>query len=151
MESNLLALVLSQLWQVTLLVLAVAILVRLLARNRPHLAYALWLVVLVKCVTPPVWSSPSGVFCWLLPARQAAIVESTVMPEPVWLATPREDLIIPRKELKSGEALVLEISEPAEASATSRRTFVLVTSEIVVIQQEAKQPIAIAGRKNDRS
>lgn len=30
---------------------------------------ALWLVVLAKCVTPPLWSSPSGVFCWLQPPR----------------------------------------------------------------------------------
>src|SRR4029450_4673300 len=36
-----------------------------LLRRRPHLAYALWLVVLFKCVTPPFWSSPSGIFCWV--------------------------------------------------------------------------------------
>jgi len=101
MESNLLALAWAQLWQVTLLVAAVAIFVRLVASNRPHLAYALWLVVLVKCVTPPVWSSPSGVFCWLLPAKHAAIAEPTVMPEPVRLATPREDLIIPLYPVES--------------------------------------------------
>ncbi|MHC4399394.1 MAG: M56 family metallopeptidase [Planctomycetota bacterium] len=55
----------AQLWQVTLLIAAVALVTRLFARNRPHLAYVLWLLVLVKCVTPPVWSSPSGVFSWL--------------------------------------------------------------------------------------
>jgi beta-lactamase regulating signal transducer with metallopeptidase domain len=55
----------AQLWQVTLLIAAVALLTRLFARNRPHLAHALWLVVLLKCVTPPLWSSPSGVFCWI--------------------------------------------------------------------------------------
>jgi beta-lactamase regulating signal transducer with metallopeptidase domain len=55
----------AQLWQVTLLIAAVALLARLFARNRPHLAHALWLVVLVKCVTPPLWCSPSGIFCWM--------------------------------------------------------------------------------------
>jgi len=61
-----------QLWQVTLLIGVVALVARLAARNRPHLAHALWLVVLAKCVTPPVWSSPSGVFCWMQAGAPAA-------------------------------------------------------------------------------
>jgi beta-lactamase regulating signal transducer with metallopeptidase domain len=55
-------LVWSQLWQVTALALAVWIAVRVLARQRPHLGYLLWMLVIVKCLTPPVWSSPLGVF-----------------------------------------------------------------------------------------
>jgi len=55
----------AQTWQLTLLIVLVATAVRATSRHRPHLAHALWLVVLVKCVTPPLWSSPSGVFCWL--------------------------------------------------------------------------------------
>jgi len=57
--------VFSQMWQVTALILFVLVTARFVARNRPHLAYVLWLVVLVKCVTPPLWTSPSGVFSWL--------------------------------------------------------------------------------------
>ena len=49
--------------------MAVAGINRWLSRKRPHLAHALWLVVLVKCVTPPIWSSPSGMFCWLQAPR----------------------------------------------------------------------------------
>ena len=48
-------------WQVTLLILAVAVLSRWAGRNHPHFAHALWVVVLIKAVTPPIWSSPSGV------------------------------------------------------------------------------------------
>jgi len=62
----------TQTWQVTVLIVAVALLVRLAAANRPQLAFVLWLVVLVKCVTPPLWSSPSGAFCWLQPPRVCA-------------------------------------------------------------------------------
>ncbi|MEW4528712.1 M56 family metallopeptidase [Maioricimonas sp. JC845] len=51
--------------QVTVLVVIVAGLLRLTARSRPHLAYVLWLVVLLKCLVPPVWSSPSSVWNWL--------------------------------------------------------------------------------------
>ena len=62
-----------QLWQVTVLIVIVALAVRIFARNRPHLAHVLWLVVLVKCLTPPVWSSPTGLFCWLQTMSGAAI------------------------------------------------------------------------------
>jgi hypothetical protein len=48
----------TQTWQA--LVLVVAIIARLAAANRPQLAYVLWLVVLLKCVTPPLWSSSRG-------------------------------------------------------------------------------------------
>jgi beta-lactamase regulating signal transducer with metallopeptidase domain/outer membrane translocation and assembly module TamA len=67
----------AQACQLTALVVAVAVASRLMARNRPHLAHALWLVVLLKCVTPPVWSSPTGIFCWLrsTPAESAPVVE----------------------------------------------------------------------------
>ncbi len=43
----------AQLWQVTVLAIAVGVIVRLAARRRPHLAYLLWMLVVVKCVTPP--------------------------------------------------------------------------------------------------
>lgn len=60
-----LALAWAQTWQLTLLIVAVAILVRIAAANRPHLAFILWMIIFVKCLTPPLWSSPSGAFCWL--------------------------------------------------------------------------------------
>ncbi|MBN2024643.1 MAG: hypothetical protein JW809_17835 [Pirellulales bacterium] len=96
----------AQVAQVTILVAAVAILVRLAARNRPHLAHALWLVVLVKCVTPPVWSSPSGVFCWLSP-RSGEI--ST--PTGVGLSSEQDGTVEPRAV--PGKAVVeIEVGLP---------------------------------------
>ena len=65
----------TQAWQVTVLIVVVALSTRLLARNRPHLAHALWLVVLLKCVTPPVWSSASGAFCWVQSASSDKSME----------------------------------------------------------------------------
>jgi beta-lactamase regulating signal transducer with metallopeptidase domain/lipopolysaccharide export system protein LptA len=55
----------SQCWQVALLALVVWLIVRTIARNRPHLAHVLWVLVLLKCVTPPVFSSPASPFSWL--------------------------------------------------------------------------------------
>ena len=54
----------TQLWQVTALIVAVGLLTRFACRRRPHLAYVLWMLVVVKCLTPPLWSSPVGVFSW---------------------------------------------------------------------------------------
>jgi beta-lactamase regulating signal transducer with metallopeptidase domain len=56
----------AQLWQVTAVALAVGALVRCCCRDRPRLAYALWMLVVVKSVVPPVWSSPMGLFSWAL-------------------------------------------------------------------------------------
>jgi beta-lactamase regulating signal transducer with metallopeptidase domain len=65
----------SQVWQVTLLIMIVSLIVRLCARRHAHLAHALWLVVLLKCLTPPIFSSPAGIFCWLpLPHLDESLV-----------------------------------------------------------------------------
>jgi beta-lactamase regulating signal transducer with metallopeptidase domain len=55
----------TQLWQVTVIAVIITILARVVSRSRPHLAYVLWLLLVVKCLTPPVWYSPAGVFGWL--------------------------------------------------------------------------------------
>lgn len=67
-------LVWQQLWQCTLLVLVVWLVCRLVRIRRAHLTYLLWLVVLLKFVTPPLWSSSSGLFCWL----QSGMTEEAV-------------------------------------------------------------------------
>lgn len=54
----------TQLWQVSILALIVGILVWLGCRRRPHLAHLLWMLVIVKSLTPPLLSSPTSVFGW---------------------------------------------------------------------------------------
>lgn len=89
----------TQLWQLTLLITLAAVVSRWQGRGRPHLSHALWLVVLAKCVTPPVWSSPQGIFSWLQSAApteaevaeidEEPLVETVAMPAPPmdWNAT----------------------------------------------------------------
>jgi beta-lactamase regulating signal transducer with metallopeptidase domain len=60
-------LVLAQLGQVTVVIVGAGLIARLGCGRRPHLAYVLWLVVLAKCLTPPLWSSPTGLFSWATP------------------------------------------------------------------------------------
>jgi len=51
----------SQAIQIAVVIALVAAISTLLKRW-PHVVYALWLVALAKCLTPPVWSSPTGLF-----------------------------------------------------------------------------------------
>ncbi|MHC4400797.1 MAG: M56 family metallopeptidase [Planctomycetota bacterium] len=67
----------SQLWQVTVLALVVGIVARFVSRRRPHLAYLLWMLVVIKCITPPLWSSPTGLFSW---AQARGAVASASVP-----------------------------------------------------------------------
>ena len=62
----------AQLWQVTVVALGIGALVRLCCRDRPRLAYALWMLVVVKSIVPPFWSSPTGLFSWALAGRATA-------------------------------------------------------------------------------
>ena len=55
--------------QLTAVVVLIGVLARLTSRRRPHLAYVLWLVVIAKCVVPPLLSSPTGIFSWV-PTRE---------------------------------------------------------------------------------
>ena len=55
----------AQLWQVSAMALVTALIVRTCCGRRPHLAYLLCGLVLVKSLTPPLWSSPIGLFSWL--------------------------------------------------------------------------------------
>jgi beta-lactamase regulating signal transducer with metallopeptidase domain len=70
-----------QFWQVTLLAAAVYIVVKLFTRHRPHLAYVLWMLVIAKCLTPPIWGSPVGVFSLVQSQRPPNGLASTAMSE----------------------------------------------------------------------
>lgn len=75
--SDLLQMLWTQAWQVAVLAIMVAFCTRTIAKNRPHLAHAMWLLVLVKCVTPPMWGHSLGVFSRL----QALMVSEEKTPE----------------------------------------------------------------------
>jgi beta-lactamase regulating signal transducer with metallopeptidase domain len=65
MTDQLLHLIAQQSWQIAVLAMVVAVMHRTFARNRPHLAHVLWMLVLIKSVTPPIWSHSFGIFSHL--------------------------------------------------------------------------------------
>jgi beta-lactamase regulating signal transducer with metallopeptidase domain len=70
----------AQLWQVTIVAVGIGTIVSLCGRDRPRLAYALWMLVVIKAIVPPYWASPTGVFSWALADRATA--------EPVYAERP---------------------------------------------------------------
>jgi beta-lactamase regulating signal transducer with metallopeptidase domain len=60
----------TQFWQVTLVAMIAGGVARFVCRNSPRLAYALWMLIVVKALTPPLWSSPTGVFSWALAVQE---------------------------------------------------------------------------------
>ncbi len=57
----------SQFWQLTSLIACVGLMGATVLRNRPHLVHVLWVIVFVKSLTVPLWSSPIGIFSRLQP------------------------------------------------------------------------------------
>jgi len=48
MSNQLLKLIFTQAWQIAVLAIVVAVVTRTVAKNRPHLAHAMWILVLIK-------------------------------------------------------------------------------------------------------
>lgn len=128
MSDRWLVLLLTQAWQLTLVILVVAMLSRRIARKRPHLAVALWLIVLAKAITPPVWSSPVGVFSWTIPITATSQVEverarstslptavSAPLPSPEPLPAPSTELISLPEEPEIA-VLPFELASPTEST-----------------------------------
>lgn len=64
-SSWLLSLMLSHVWQVSVLLLLVALLDRLFSQRWPQLVALLWISVFIKGLVPPIWASSSGFFSWV--------------------------------------------------------------------------------------
>src|SRR5262245_1974592 len=107
-------------WQVTLLIALVGLVLRLVGQNRPHLACALWLVVLLKCITPPILSSPSGIFCWLQPEELRVASSDVSAPHRQLAAADGDDVVVhmarPLPNPLPGAAKLSDAPRPASHS-----------------------------------
>ena len=62
-------------WQLTALIVIATILGMTLLRHRPHLMNVLWIIVFVKALTIPLWSSPTSLFSWIEPHQPQPLIE----------------------------------------------------------------------------
>jgi len=69
---------LTQSWQIAVLVVIVAIVNLLLSNRSAHIRYLLWLIVLAKCLVPPLLTVPVAV---LPRAKHVQMIEIASMPE----------------------------------------------------------------------
>lgn len=100
----------AQCWQLAVVIGIVGCVARWSVARWPHAAHVLWLLVLVKCLTLPVWSSPSGVFsrwAWLR--------------TPVWVTTSVGDLGSEREPAPQGS--VASVASDSDDAASSESQF----------------------------
>ena len=118
MSDHILGLLMTQAWQITALALVVAVVVKLAAKNRPHLAHALWVLVLIKCVTPPLWGHSLGLFsqlqAQLMPDESAFLPDATNLPPSVPVAIAETLVTAPEIDMPDTEHGQLETYESDE-------------------------------------
>ncbi|MEZ6071174.1 MAG: M56 family metallopeptidase [Pirellulales bacterium] len=102
-------------WQVTVVAALALLVVRMFCRQRPYVAYALLMLVLVKCLVPPLWSSRTSVFSWLQTARVATTPVSVTPLDPTSYEASYVDFAQPLGE-------PLPPSDPPPLSPTPQKT-----------------------------
>ncbi len=78
MTTPLLELLFAQLWQVTIVTVVAGWLGRTVLARHPVWSYSLWMVVMVKCLTPPLLASHCGVFSWFFQRLMATSSQAAV-------------------------------------------------------------------------
>ena len=140
----------NQLWQVTLVALFVAVVVKLTCRTRPHLAHTLWLLVLIKCVTPPLWSSEISVFShiasriasWTASDAETPVPNSTVTVTPGILPGERITAETTASETSlEAPPVTNEIPVAAGAERVAQAIAVPPTSEATPKMEAASEPV----------
>ncbi len=133
-KDQILLLIWTQTWQIALLWLFVAIMLRSFVRNRPHLGHVLCALVLMKCLIPPVWSSPIGPFSWLASATQHLSIPifyqsaNTSLPSQEERDSPTSNLTPPKPntdwDIKISNVLVTDGTSKARGSTNSDPNFI---------------------------
>jgi beta-lactamase regulating signal transducer with metallopeptidase domain len=117
----------TQIWQVAAVTIAVALIVRIACRRRPHLAYLLWMIVIAKSLTPPFWSSPAGVFSWAAIARSPPNVFEVPAENPVPISPPSAARALPVA------AAAPSLASNFEANASDSLGWLTVTNALAVV------------------
>lgn len=69
----------SQFWQVSALIVLATLLGATILKRRPHLMHVIWVLVFIKCLTVPIWSSPVGLFSRLQQTSESASEETLII------------------------------------------------------------------------
>ena len=130
-SSDLLWLAGVQCAQVGVLFVGVWCVCRWLLADRPYLAHGLWVLLLIKCVTPPVWSSEVGVFSWVLHQPMDGVPAGAAI-EPMGVIVNDPRLI---REMKGQSSAM-----PEAASATGAISDGVMNSRLDVGFRDVQEP-----------
>ncbi len=131
----------AQVWQVTAVAAVVFVAVKAFANNRPHLAHVLWALVLIKCITPPLFSSHISPFSWLAAEVNSVHVESSTLGDftsEIQLDTESDNHISVnapgfRLSRKRGDALANSISGAVPVPAFKKASIVNWKGVLIVV------------------
>ena len=134
-STSLLSVALTQLWQLTLLIAIAAILARAFCRNRPHLAMVLWLLVLAKCITPPIVAAPFGLFCRTVEPETIVTPPNTAPGPSAFFMKPESEPALLEPEISYSYAVEPTTIEPEPLRPTIREWLAIgwVTGTVLVI------------------
>lgn len=132
-DTLLFRLLVAQAWQIAVLTAIVAVAAKFLVSRRPQLAHWLWLIVVLKCVTPPLWGHQLGLFSHLQSVMPGgADTDATVgLDDAKWPAVDAEDM-------STDIALSVGHSFPAHT------TTVLLGTPETLDQDESGKPALVA-------
>jgi ankyrin repeat protein/beta-lactamase regulating signal transducer with metallopeptidase domain len=108
---------LGQSWQIIILVVVVAAVSWLLRNRSAHIRYLLWLIVLAKCLIPPLFAMPIAV----LPQKTPTLPIS-------FIATPSVEMFTHEPAVRQSEHPVTNVQPEKQ-----RRTIKLSTNQIVAL------------------
>src|SRR5580692_4618489 len=91
----------TQIWQTSAVALVVGAVVWAIGRRRPHLAYLLWLVVILKSLTPPIVSSPTGLFSWAM--MTGSVTESLNSRGPTTISNGKAELPVSSESSRAAQ------------------------------------------------
>jgi prepilin-type processing-associated H-X9-DG protein len=108
---------LAQSWQIALLVVVIAVLSRLLRSRSAHVRYLLWLIVLAKCLIPPLYTIPLAV----LPEQEPVeSLPASPMPEQTFTAKFVDRVIVEQPILPVARDRSPVVAKPVEQILTDK-------------------------------
>ena len=118
-------LLMQQSWQVALLASIVLVLTRYGLSKRAHLSHMLWALVLIKCITPPIWSSPIGFFSRLseqMSIGREGVFESNLSSSSIQKRNWSKATLTIKSELQPGNSLAKDKSTARTVPGASNLT-----------------------------
>lgn len=110
MTDPLLEMAWTQFWQIAVVVLLAIVFSLSVGKHRVHLSYLMWMLVLVKALTPPIWNSPTSLFFWSTTPEVVATSSETQIDVAAVPAPPVQEFAKPAASLDDSPTTQTELT-----------------------------------------